>query len=517
MRTTRSGQASLAAHARSRPGAGRRRRAFAALTATAGLAWAFGGGCSLGNLAHDDCTGDAECTALFGIGSRCVEGFCSEPEPCEESLACRDAYGYGATCQDGICKPTAPDPRCTLSEPEDLAAQLAAPVSGRIVLGAMFKLGTAKERARDADGDAANDADETKELTRYLAGDLQVPLILGPSSSASATAATSVLLEERLPTVILTPSATSSTLTNLVDRFDPASDPLGLLWRTCPSDALQGEVLASTIAATLTNLKVVVLYPQDTYGQGLEETFRDDFTALAGHTVASFPFAVDESDLAFAVGGAAAEVAPNALLVISGDAARTVKILELASQAPTLATLPLFLTDGSKDAAVLLDPGNAPGVQAFVATARGTAPASPSGTAYGTFAQNLQAEFGTDAAGFSFVAQSYDAAYCGVFGVVHALSLGGTPDPATGAGGRLEGFAVAEGLASLAAGVPVNVGPTGFTTGVSELVKPDGTIDVEGTSGHLDFDAETGEAPGPIEIWGVDATGTGFETLSVTP
>jgi hypothetical protein len=41
------------------------------------------------------------------------------------------------------------------------------------------------------------------------------------------------------------------------------------------------------------------------------------------------------------------------------------------------------------------------------------------------------------------------------------------------------------------------------------------TIDIEGTSGHLDFNASTGEAPGPVEIWSVEPGLTGFHTEQV--
>src|SRR5688500_1817108 len=37
--------------------------------------------CSLGNIAQDDCTEDAQCVGAFGEGSVCREGFCVEPPP----------------------------------------------------------------------------------------------------------------------------------------------------------------------------------------------------------------------------------------------------------------------------------------------------------------------------------------------------------------------------------------------------------------------------------------------------
>jgi hypothetical protein len=58
----------------------------------------------------------------------------------------------------------------------------------------------------------------------------------------------------------------------------------------------------------------------------------------------------------------------------------------------------------------------------------------------------------------------------------------------------------------------VNIGPTAWPEGKSELSSGPLKINVEGTSGGLDFDPETGEAPGSIEIWKVLPGLAGFVT-----
>ena len=503
-----------------------------------GAAAAVVGACSVAIGDFEECRVQADCASgLLCVDNLCVSQDGGPPPICTSSDECRVALGYGAVCEATGCVVAPKSERCALTEPPDLAGALGtAGVTGRVLLGAMFKLQAPKELARahaaqlavremneeggivgvpvglvvcdnDLDNDPANDEQESEDATRYLADSLGVRLVVGPSSSANATAAVNTLLTGRLPTSIVSPSATSSTLTNLVDRFDPATDPHGLFWRTCPSDSLQGRVLATTIAETLAEVtdRVLVAYQRDSYGQGLEETFRAEFLALdADHQVTSRSFEVDESDLAEAVAGLAAVGSAGALLIVSGDANRTVHVLEEAS-ASSLVDLPVFLTDGSKDAQVLLSRANPSGVKAMLLGARGTAPARPSGLAYDTFANNLQTVFGVDPAEFSFVAQSYDATYAGVFALAFATR---SSEP-------YDGFKVAEGLAQLTAGQKVNAGPTGFTTGVSELRGRAARIDLEGTSGPLDFDPTTGEAPGPIEVWQVNPDGTAFVTVSV--
>jgi branched-chain amino acid transport system substrate-binding protein len=447
------------------------------------------------------------------------------------------------------------EPRCQLSEPEDLWTQLPGLLGDRILLGGLFAINTEKHLVRadatrlvvreintiaqgisgrqlgilicnnDADGDSSNNDQETTELVRYLAGTLAVPVILGPTSSSNSITATNILLGDRLPTAIISPSATSPALTDLPDRLNPG-DPLGLFWRTCPSDALQGKVLAQVISGTRPGVvvpdgldRVAVIYQNDAYGSGLQQVFRDQFTLIDGaHEVGGFSFEIGEADLANALTNAAG-FGPDAVMVISSDATRTVSVLEAAQGHVALQGRPYFLTDGSKDAAVLLSAANSPGVKGVVVGVIGTAPASPSGSAYQTFADSLQNQFGRDASQFSFVAHSYDAAYVGSYGIVFAHVV-----PA------FDAFPVVDGLSRLSAGLAINVGPNDFQAAVTTLTSPGGSIDIAGTSGPLNFDAALGEAPGDIEIWSVcDPDGGGcsgapvpgaqyvFETELVVP
>jgi neutral amino acid transport system substrate-binding protein len=314
-----------------------------------------------------------------------------------------------------------------------------------------------------------------------------------------------LLIDEQIPTALITPSATSSSLTNFVDRFDPETDPFGLLWRTCASDSLQGKALAELIDGQQLK-KPIVIFQRDTYGQGLEETFRIELTALGG-SAASVPFEVDESDLASAVNASTGVANADSLLIISNDAGRTLRVLAEVANKAALVALPLFLTDGSKDQTVLLDPTAEQAVKDLVAKAQGTAPASPTTPEYQTFATNLKGQFGTDPEGFAFVANSYDATYAAVYALLFALDRED----------RSDGFDVAEGLSRLTSGEVVPVGPTAFTTGVAELVGAEKTLDLEGTSGHLSFDSASGDTPADIEVWKVSADYASFEVVSVIP
>jgi branched-chain amino acid transport system substrate-binding protein len=486
--------------------------------------------CMLGNINPEQCSDHAACEQLFGLGSTCEsDGYCTDAAPCAASIECRASFGVGSTCEASRCVVAPVEARCSVSEPEGLVDELSGRLGDRIVLGGMFAIGNEKHRVRadaarlavrqvndiaggvmgrplgllvcdsDSDGDPANDEQEVQQLTSYLAETLGLPVVLGPTSSANSIHATNWLLQQQLATTLISPSATSNQLTDLADRLNPG-DPHGLFWRTCPSDTLQGPVIARVIAGQMgldevaTDLdRIAVIYQNDAYGSALQVVFRADFLELdsAGHEMAGFSFAVDQADVADAVAGANA-FAPDAVLIISSDASRTVSVLQEAADAAALQPVPFFLTDGSKDASVLLAASNSAPVQTIVRRVIGTAPASPDGSSYNNFRDELRNQFDADSTQFSFVAHSYDAAFVATYGIVFAETVRNAYD----------GLDVAAGLSMLSAGDPVEIGPSSFSTALSALQLQQ-EIDIHGMSGPLDFDAATGEAPGDIEVWAV--------------
>src|SRR4051794_29575255 len=101
----------------------------------------FADGCSLGNLAHDDCTTDAQCAAAFGGGSKCSAGYCSAAVACTTGHDCRAQAGGGA-CVNGTCTLKLPsDPACdAIMEPPDLLSQPATGPDAPLVIGGLYSL-----------------------------------------------------------------------------------------------------------------------------------------------------------------------------------------------------------------------------------------------------------------------------------------------------------------------------------------------------------------------------------------
>jgi branched-chain amino acid transport system substrate-binding protein len=146
--------------------------------------------------------------------------------------------------------------------------------------------------------------------------------------------------------------------------------------------------------------------------------------------------------------------------------------------------------------------GQLAGNYAVMTRVRGTGPANPdfadpSGKAFAVMQTNYKTEFGEDPAETAFVGNAYDAFYVAAFAT---LSL-----PAD----KRNGQSIVANLARLsdhANGVSVTVGPNNINSGVTPL-QMGGTVDLVGTSGPIDFDANGDVVSAPIEKWSVDTTG----------
>jgi hypothetical protein len=61
-------------------------------------------GCSLGNVRADACASDGACAAVFGAGSRCVDGFCSASAGCKTDKDCKLGKCVAGSCQASGCE-----------------------------------------------------------------------------------------------------------------------------------------------------------------------------------------------------------------------------------------------------------------------------------------------------------------------------------------------------------------------------------------------------------------------------
>ncbi len=122
----------------------------------------------------------------------------------------------------------------------------------------------------------------------------------------------------------------------------------------------------------------------------------------------------------------------------------------------------------------------------------GTTPSQASGINYQFFKGQFQAKFNTDPENYSFIPHGYDAMYVVMLAAAWASQ---TPAGVTGA-------TMAEGMTKLSAmgttAIPLNA--TTWSEASNKLSS--GTaIDIDGTSGSLNFDLATGAPPAPYDVW----------------
>ncbi|MCA9516843.1 MAG: ABC transporter substrate-binding protein [Myxococcales bacterium] len=446
------------------------------------------GACSLALDFDAECSRDDQC----GRGEECLQGFCELPP-----LVDPDPNG---TCTRII----GPDPREADPGTVILLGSLL-PKSGDLgPLGQAMENGVelAVTEVNQIGGvlgrkiavlacDDGTDIEKAKRSAKHLVDVARVPAIIGAGAS-SITIDVFSTVARPAGVLMMSPASTSPAITSLPDD--------GLLWRTAPSDAIQGRAVAGLIAE-LGYARVAVVNRDDAYGNGLAQVVQ---LALCGETgcgdaYASYIYPPDSADPAQATRQAAIigelEAFTPDVVVLVGFVTDGVAFLNLASGKG----FRFILTDGMKSRTLLGDrlatpDPTEPGVvdTQILCDLVGTNPGSPNPTNFRPFEVKYEARFGGKPNNYE--AQAYDAAYA--IGLAYAAAEGaGHADP--------DGRALAVGLTRLVGGASaIRSGPDDWNVGVTALSGgPTSLVDLTGVSGLLDFDTSTGEASGTIDLW----------------
>jgi branched-chain amino acid transport system substrate-binding protein len=461
------------------------RRAAAALLA------GFAAGCSLGLDFEDECGVSSDCSS----GLVCRSGYCvpgAEETP--------DAGGPQPLVND-LCPQLVGATEAEIREGKALLIGALSPATGalsatgRPVERAIFLAVEEINQVGGIDGrklavlacdDGTADNDLAERAATHLVEVGQVPAIVGPAASGTLIEVFSAVTHDA-EVVLVSPSATSPAITTLADD--------GLVWRTPPSDDLQGNAIAQYLLAEKAKenglSKVAVINRNDTYGNALRTVIQNGWCAEApcGETTyftKTYSDASLGSDLATAVQGLEA-FGPD-VTVLVGFLDDGVDFLNLAGSRAGI-TKRFILTDGMKEAP-LVERVESSEVLAGIL---GTAPATPDNPNTQTFELAYRAKW--NVAPSIFNAQAYDATY------LIALAIAGAGRDATPRGPD-----IARQLRRMTGGQKlISVGPTDFGEGMRTLRSAtDARIDFDGASGPLNFDPGTGEAPADIEAWRVD-------------
>ncbi len=295
------------------------------------------------------------------------------------------------------------------------------------------------------------------------------------SSSVTMEVARQVTIPKGIP--LVSPSSTSPSLTTMSDG--------GTVFRTVPSDAFQGVILAEQMFGQ--GLKQVgVIFNDNAYGSGLALAFRTRFEALGGRIAGYVPYP-DGKAIGFSgeVTSLFALGVPQGVVII-GYLADSANITWDIQQADPMPRPRLFGVDANFDPSFLSNASTL-----LVEGMEGTAPSPPSpSTDYDRFAQELLTRTGV--APQLYAATAYDAIYLMALAMIE--------------GKANTSLAIRTNLRSVSrpSGLPADVliRPGEFAKAVTAL-QAGQRVNYEGASGSVDLDLNGDVTSGAYQWWRV--------------
>jgi branched-chain amino acid transport system substrate-binding protein len=332
------------------------------------------------------------------------------------------------------------------------------------------------------------------EAARTLVNVEKVVAIIGAAASGvTIPVAESVTIPNQIPQI-------SNASTSPLITYLPADQGKDFLFRTAPSDALQGIVLGQ-IAADEGYKAAAVLYVNNPYGQGLLDEFTKSFEAHGGKVVAAVPHDEKPAPTYVTELRQIMQSKPDVMLALGYPGQATVYLKEFF-EAGYAKTTDLLFCDGTKSVEMpeALGPENLAGFM-------GTAAGSVSGESLTNFQNDYKAMYGDLPP-----LPDMDTFYDGI--VLASLAAAATRY----ADLPLTGVNVRDKLREVAGppGEVVVAGVDGLKKAI-QLLKDGKDINYEGVAGSQDFD-ENGDVVTPIDIWKYIPNEPYIETVrSVTP
>jgi ABC-type branched-subunit amino acid transport system substrate-binding protein len=273
------------------------------------------------------------------------------------------------------------------------------------------------------------------------------------------------------------PASTSPAITDLDDN--------GLIYRTPPTDALQGEVLAQVSQERLDASTAATMYVNNSYGQLLSESFVSAFEDIGGSVSNQVSFQKARSSYSSRLDAAFADD-PGAVVIIGYPESGKQLFRDYYSNFS--GDTPILVTDGLRSSSLPSDVGNA------MDNVTGTAPLA-AGPGRDFFDEQYQSEYGEEPG--VFTSQAFDAT---------AVCL-----LANAAAGENDGAAVAEQMQAVANPGGEEVTPSTLAEGL-EMAASGTEIQYSGASSAVDFDENGDLKAATYEYFGFQEGG-GIETI----
>jgi ABC-type branched-subunit amino acid transport system substrate-binding protein len=252
------------------------------------------------------------------------------------------------------------------------------------------------------------------------------------------------------------------------------------LFRTCPSDALQGKV-SGRLAKTLGFQTVSTIYVNNPYGSGLAKTFSQTLSEHGGKVVATVAYEEGRPSYRGEL-EQALKSKPQAIALFSYPE----NGVTLIRQALELGfTGKFLLADGMKAPEVVHNVGGQ-----YLKGTYGTTPGAREGNAKTRFVEAYTKQFG-EKPPKPYIDNCYDAIAVLALAVHHAKSS--------------EPKAIRDALRQVANPPGEPVEPGDFQRAF-DLISQGKKINYRGASGEVDFD-DHGDVVTPIEVWKIDDHG----------
>ncbi|QBK29569.1 ABC transporter substrate-binding protein [Roseitalea porphyridii] len=311
-----------------------------------------------------------------------------------------------------------------------------------------------------ADSTCVDAAAASAAAERLITSDNVVSIMGADCSGVTTAVANNVAIPNGV--VMISPSATSPALTDIEDN--------GLFFRTAPSDARQGEVLAEVVMDAGVN-SIAITYTNNDYGKGLADSFQSAFEGMGGEVTISAAHEDGRGDYSAEV-GALASAGGDALAVLGYVDQGGRGIMEGAIDTGAFDTF--YLGDGMIGDSLLDLPGLGD------VNVVGTAPGAE-GDFVDTFNQMFSEQVG-DGSG-PYRGESYDAAAL----MIMAMQKAGAADRG----------AIAGNIMDLANAPGEEIGP-GELGKALEMIANGEDIDYVGAT-NVEF-TEVGEAAGTYRV-----------------
>ncbi|WP_440765186.1 ABC transporter substrate-binding protein [Natronorubrum sp. DTA7] len=286
--------------------------------------------------------------------------------------------------------------------------------------------------------------------------DAGYPAVVGPTSS---NVNLQVTRQAYIPNQVvgISPSSTAPAVTELDDD--------DYVFRTCPSDALQGPVMAEAAMDDLEGTTTGTLYLNDDYGQALEESYVDAFEDGGGEVTDRVSFEPEQASYTSQI-GEALDDDPDVLMVVGFPQSGITLFRDYYDNYADDWDGQIIVPDG------LID-GTLPGeVGSGMDDVWGTAP-SAAGPGADAFADMYEEEFDAEPAVFN--SHAYDAAAVITLATVAA------------GGDEADGTAIRDNIREIANPNGTEVDPTNLDEAVA-MVADGEEINYEGASSPVNFD-----------------------------